>query len=104
MTLVALVISLVVLAALLMVPGDPRPRITATLVKRVPSWGGPGKGLVFSVSNSTVKVLEVQIGLKQSRPDYPRGANVILGGYCSTYLKVDASRVPLPWAVRIFSR
>src|SRR4051812_31236388 len=104
MTLVALVISLLVLAALLTVPREPRPRITTTLVKRVPIWGEQENGLVFSVSNSTSKALEVAIGLKQARPDYPRGANVILGEYCSTYLKVDASRVPLPWTVRIFSR
>jgi hypothetical protein len=101
--LLAVVCSLVLLAAIILSPREPRPRIAATLVKRVTLWGNPEAGLIFSVSNSTSKPLELGIGLKQQPPDYPRGGNAILPGNGSTNLQVDATRVPKPWTVRIVS-
>jgi hypothetical protein len=98
------VISLLLLPAMSLFRREPRPRITATLVKRVAMWGNPEQGLIFSVSNSMSKTIEVEIGLRPPRLDYPRGNWAILLANEATNLRVDASQVPPPWTIRIVSR
>src|SRR3954463_1522122 len=102
--LAAVVCLLVLLGVIMLFPREPRPRITATLIQRVEMYSKSPEGLIFSVSNLTSRPLEASIGLKKAPPDYPRGSSAVLSANRSTNLQVDATLVPLPWTVRIFSR